>query len=134
MWYSFNYGLVHFVQFDTEVGSHANPSSICSCCWLSLVETLPHTHTYSMDLPLLRTEPTDDDTPFAQTDFPNAPLATKGPDLPCGDFGPGGALLKWLEADLAAVRALCLHHPPLTAAAHLTFMCRCALWFFCVRV
>jgi hypothetical protein len=56
MWYSFNYGPVHFVQFDTE------------------------------------------------TDFPNAPLATMCPDLPCGNFGPVGQLLAWLQKDLAAVR------------------------------
>ena len=38
-----------------------------------------------------------------QTDFPNAPEETKCSTLPCGGFGPGGALLAWLEKDLAAV-------------------------------
>ncbi len=38
-----------------------------------------------------------------QTDYPNAPMEHACPLLPCGDFGPNGAQLAWLEQDLAQV-------------------------------
>jgi len=57
MWFSFNYGSVHFIAVDTE------------------------------------------------TDYPNAPMATSCPILPCGGFGVQGAQLDWLEKDLIQATA-----------------------------
>ena len=64
---------------------------------------------------------------FCQTDYPNAPMEHACPLLPCGDFGPNGAQLAWLEADLAQVcwrfpcaRVFVCARTPLAA-------CRCML-------
>jgi hypothetical protein len=77
MWYSFNYGPVHFIQFDTEARVVARV--ICGT-------------SFFIRLGL-------------QTDYPNAPMATSCPLLPCGNFGPNNAQLAWLEQDLAQAQA-----------------------------